>query len=156
MTHNNQLIGRTNSNGRLLLPSLAAYTANQVRIDDRDIPMEIELSAVQQDVAPRMNAGTIAKFTGKRVSAVAGVLQFVPGTTTETVVLAAAQVTATNGAATITSSTDGDGGFYLENLAPGEWTVAVLGRKARCNAKITIPSNSPSFLDLGRIPCLQS
>ena len=156
VTHNNQLVGRTNAKGRLLLPSLAAYTANQVRIDDRDIPMEIELSAVQQDVAPRMNAGTIAKFTGKRVSAVAGVLQFVPGTTAETVMLAAAQVTATNGAATITSSTDGDGGFYLENLAPGQWTVAVLGRKARCNANITVPSDSPSFLDLGRIPCLKS
>jgi outer membrane usher protein FimD/PapC len=83
-------------------------------------------------------------------------LQFVPGTTAETVMLAAAQVTATNGAATITSSTDGDGGFYLENLAPGQWTVAVLGRKARCIANITIPTNSPSFLDLGRIPCLQS
>ena len=154
--HNNQLVGRTNASGKLLLPSLAAYTANQVRIDDRDIPMEIELAAVQQDVAPRMNAGTMAKFSGKRVSAVAGVLQLTRLIAGESIVLSAAQVTATHGAVTVTSSTDGDGGFYLENLAPGQWTVAVLGRKARCNATIKILDNSPPFIDLGQIPCTQN
>jgi outer membrane usher protein len=151
--HNNQLIGRTNADGKLLLPNLAAFATNQVRIDDRDIPMEIELGSVQQEVAPRLNAGAKVKFAGKRVSAVAGVLQLASAAPAETAILAAAQITAANGATNVTSSTDGEGGFYLENLPPGRWALSVVNRKARCNAIITIPEGSPTFVDLGRITC---
>lgn len=151
--HNNQLAGLTNEGGKLLIPNLAAYASNQVRIDDRDIPMEIELNAVQQEVAPRLYAGAKVEFAGKRVSAVAGILQIAATGSTDSVPLAAAQITATSGATSTVSSTDSEGGFYLENLKPGQWMIAAVNRKIRCTATIVVSDSSPSFVDMGRVPC---
>jgi len=153
VTHNNQLVGRTNADGKLLLPNLAAYAANQIRIDDRDIPMEIELSSVQQEVAPRLHGGASVKFAGKRVSAIAGTLRLAADTPAGPALLAAAEITATSGAASVISSTDGEGGFYLENLQPGRWAITAVNRRARCTATIDIAESSPVFVDFGRLPC---
>jgi len=153
--HNNQLVGRTNGEGQLLLPNLAAYAANQVRIDDRDIPLEIELAAVQQDVSPRLNAGAKVKFAGKRVAAVAGTLRVDDSSGIQSLVTAA-RLTVTNGNNTVVSSTDDQGGFYLENLQPGTWTLSALNRKTTCVAVITLPDPLPSFIDAGVLPCIQN
>jgi len=155
VTHNNQLVGRTDATGKLLLPNLAAFTANQIRIDDRDIPMEIELANVQQEIAPRMFAGAKAIFSGKRVSAVAGAFQIATSGDTSAPSLAAAQITAISGATSVISSTDSDGAFYLENLHPGQWNVTVVNRQTRCEAHIVIPEASASFVNLGPVPCIK-
>jgi len=54
------------------------------------------------------------------------------------------------------SSTDDQGGFYLENLQPGTWTLSALNRKTTCVAVITLPDPLPSFIDAGVLPCIQN
>ncbi len=150
--HNNQLAGRTDDSGRLLLPNLAAFTANQIRIDDRDIPMEIELESVQQEIAPRFNAGTNVVFRGKRFAAVAGTLES-SDATGKTIKVTAAELTVTQGAETVVSSTDEQGGFYLDNIKPGRWSITAINRNVRCAAELTLPDPIPTFIDLGVVTC---
>ena len=69
---NNQLIGKTNDNGFLLLPALAAYTTNQIRIDDRDIPLERQIKQVTTSLVPRTFTGAFARFESRRVVSVSG------------------------------------------------------------------------------------
>lgn len=153
--HNSQLVGRTDKDGAMILPNLAGYASNQVRIDDRDIPIEIELDKVQREVAPRSNSGVHVQFVSRTVSAVGGTL-----TTTregEQRAVASAQLTIKpmdGGSEALQSSTDGQGGFYLDGLAPGRWHIAAINRTTRCTVELTVSKTSAAFTDVGALLCI--
>lgn len=153
--HNSQLVGRTASDGTLILPNLAGYASNQVRIDDRDIPIEIELDKVQKEVAPRSNAGVHVQFVSRTVSAVGGTL--VTSRDGKQHAVASAQLTITPidaSADPLQSSTDGQGGFYLDGLAPGRWRIAAINRTTRCAIELTVNKTNAAFTDVGELLCV--
>jgi outer membrane usher protein len=61
--HNNQEIGQTNAKGRLLIPNLSSYYDNQIRIDDRDIPLDRSIDEVTQAIAPSLRSGSSLAFS---------------------------------------------------------------------------------------------
>src|SRR5438105_3629784 len=48
----NIVVGRTDSNGDLLVPNLLSYYGNRLSIEDRDIPLNYEVAAVEKTIAP--------------------------------------------------------------------------------------------------------
>lgn len=152
--HNGQLAGRTNDMGRVIVPNLAAYAANQLRLDDRDIPLDVELAAVQQEVAPRTFAGTFVRFANRTVSALAGTLVLHRGGAAAPVVSAQLSASRIDGTAEpIMSTTDGQGGFYLDALTPGRWRIAAINRTIRCVAEVEMNAGPAVFTELGEVPC---
>ncbi len=152
--HNSQLAGRTGSDGKIVLPSLAGYTSNQIRIDDRDIPIEIELDKVLKEVAPRSNAGVRVEFVSRTVSAVGGTLVVARDAGQQAVASAQLTVTRLDGESEpVQSSTDGQGGFYLDGLAPGRWRISAVNRTTRCSVELNVIKSSVAFTDLGDIVC---
>ncbi|MBL8311787.1 MAG: fimbrial biogenesis outer membrane usher protein [Burkholderiales bacterium] len=152
--HNGQFAGRTGQSGRVVVPNLAAYAANQIRIDDRDIPLDIELAAVQQEITPRTLAGTAVRFANRAVVALAGTLTLRRGAVAEPVASAQLTVSPVDGALdTLLSTTDGQGGFYLDNLTPGRWRISALNRTTRCVAEIEVSAAASAFTDLGDVAC---
>ena len=53
---------KTDANGRALLPGLAAYQANPVRLDANDLPLSAEIESIEQDVVPPWRSVAKADF----------------------------------------------------------------------------------------------
>lgn len=58
----NRLVGRTGSDGRLLIHNLRAYEANRISIDPRDLPPDADVSRTSIAVAPRARGGVTVEF----------------------------------------------------------------------------------------------
>ena len=58
----NRVIGRTDSDGRLLIHNLRPYEANRIRIEPRDLPIDADVERVSAVVAPRFRSGVVIDF----------------------------------------------------------------------------------------------
>ena len=67
--HDNRVIGRTDSKGRLLVPDLQPYAANRIAIDPSSLPPDTRIAGSSQDVVPREYAGVVARFEIERYAA---------------------------------------------------------------------------------------
>lgn len=65
----NRLIGRTDRNGRLLVPDLQPYAANRIAIDPSSLPADTRIAGASIDVVPRQFAGVVARFEIERYTA---------------------------------------------------------------------------------------
>jgi len=65
---NNQLIGRTDKAGVLLIPRLLAYDANKIRIDPSDVPLDWTLSESERVVRPHLRSGVVVHFGAERLA----------------------------------------------------------------------------------------
>src|SRR5207244_4599 len=58
-------VGKTNSDGKILIPGLRSYQKNQVAIDPRDLPINAEAPTTQNVVAPTDRGGVVVSFGAK-------------------------------------------------------------------------------------------
>lgn len=65
---NNQRVATTNRSGVGLVPNLLPYQRNTVRIDDRGLPVEMELDLGERTVVPHARSGVLVTFAAKRNS----------------------------------------------------------------------------------------
>ncbi len=61
----NQLVGRTKSDGTLILPRLRPFDRNTVRIDLADLPMDAQISGDERRVRPFDRHGVVVDFNVK-------------------------------------------------------------------------------------------
>jgi outer membrane usher protein len=59
----NQLVGRTDSAGRIALPELRAYEENRISIDPNDVPLEAQVSRDVQALVPALHGAAVADFS---------------------------------------------------------------------------------------------
>lgn len=62
----NQLMGKTNKKGVLLVPQLLAYQKNKIRIEGGDLPFDVDIPYIEQDVVPAFRSGIGVNFAVKR------------------------------------------------------------------------------------------
>lgn len=79
----NRYAGRTDNEGRLLVTNLRAYDINKIAVDTLDLPLTLKMEQSERYVKPRGRAGTVVRFSTRRVSNVKLILklsngQFVP------------------------------------------------------------------------------
>ncbi|MEW7849121.1 fimbria/pilus outer membrane usher protein [Massilia aurea] len=65
----NRPIGRTDRNGRLLVPDLQPYAASRIAIDPSSLPSDIRIPQTNLEIVPRQNAGVVARFEIERYAA---------------------------------------------------------------------------------------
>lgn len=58
----NQLIGRTNGSGVLIVPRLLSYQDNHIRIEAEDIPLDATIDETQRTVRPYDRSGVAIRF----------------------------------------------------------------------------------------------
>ena len=66
VAHENRLLGRTGSDGRLLVPDLMPYTSNRIAIDAGDLPADMRIERTALAVVPLAGAGVVAGFRVER------------------------------------------------------------------------------------------
>lgn len=62
----NQLIGRTGEDGSLMIPSLRAFDRNAIRIEETDLPLDVQISETELQVRPFARAGAVVRFGVRR------------------------------------------------------------------------------------------
>jgi outer membrane usher protein len=147
----NQLVGRTDGNGDLLVPNMLSYYGNTVRIDDRDIPLDYDVRQIQETIAPTFRGGAYVEFPIQRVKTIAG--SVVVKTSAGDVVPAFGELTVSDSLKTYTSPLGRQGELYLENIPPGTFTGTVEFSAGECSVTIVIPPGSGNFVKLGMLPC---
>ena len=73
----NRDVGRTDAHGRLLVPDLRSYQANNVSIDPLDVRLDADVGEVARIVSPRDRSGVVVHFPIK--SSRAAIIRLVDG-----------------------------------------------------------------------------
>lgn len=110
--YENQQIGRTDSNGHLLVPYSSGYYRGKYEIDPMDLPPDILAPEVEQRVAVRRGSGYLLEFPIKRVLAAS--IELVDSN--QQVIKLGSRVT--HGESGSQAVVGWDGLVYLENLSP--------------------------------------
>lgn len=116
--HNNQEIGRTDSTGKIFVPTMASYYDNQISINDKDIPLNYYISKVSEYVSPPLRSGSCVIFDVTNVQAIAGTLKMKEDGAVKPVEFH--DVTIKVGDKDILFPTGRGGEFYFENVLPEE------------------------------------
>jgi outer membrane usher protein len=64
---NNQYISSTGWRGLAVVPVLAPYSKNVVRLDDQGVPIDLGIDLGEQTVVPRSRMGSLVKFRAERI-----------------------------------------------------------------------------------------
>lgn len=150
---NNQEIGRTDNGGTLVLPNLNSFYDNQIRIEEKDIPMDFTIPQLVKYVSPAYRQGQLVAFDLRRFQAVSGYLQVANGKGPKPLEFGMGRMQV-NGREVV-FPTGKDGEFYLENIPPGSYEAAYRRNgttAARC--AIVVPESTAMVLELGTITCV--
>ena len=146
---NNQLSGRTGRRGSLFVPDLRSYLSSPIGIEQDDLPVEMKLGTISQDIAVPYRGGAVVVFEATVIRALTGRLD-VAGKAPEYGTLSV-----TVGAAEFSSPLNASGEFYFEDLPPGDHPGVASWSGRTCRATIHMPDKAPPMTDAGVVTCLE-
>jgi outer membrane usher protein len=140
----NQPVGKTDEQGRALIPVLRPYERNEISVDPREVPMDGSLSQRAIGVTPAYRSGALVRFPIER--AMAATMRLVQ--TDGSPVPAGAQ--AAFGAARFPLGLDGM--LYVEGLSDTA-SIRVTWAGDECRAEVRRPTGDDPVPDLGDVRC---
>lgn len=169
---NGQDSGRTNRDGRLIVPDLSSYYENRVSFEDKDIPLDYLMPQILLNVSPPLRSGSCINFPLKRYQAFSGTL--LTRTNGATTPLADAEIELQSPYGPVVFWTGSDGEFYLDSqlqdfdilavqgctgaereardfLPAGNYPVTVKHAGDTFPAELNIPASAESYTELGTI-----
>ena len=146
---NNQLSGRTGRRGSLFVPDLRSYLSSPIGIVQDDLPVEMKLGAISQDIAVPYRGGAVVVFEASVIRALTGRLD-VGGKPPEYGTLSV-----TVGATEFSSPLNASGEFYFEDLPPGDHPGVASWSGRTCRATIHMPDKAPPMTDAGVVTCVE-
>jgi outer membrane usher protein len=148
---NNQFIGKTNKDGLLLAPDLNPYYGNLLSVNDRDIPVNYELSGVEQVVATPFRGGGMVTFVAQKLQAFTGILNIsANGKKRPAEYWGMRYEIEDQHFETVVGKS---GLFYLENIPAGVLPVEIFSAGRVCRVVLTIPQSTEMHIDLGETDC---
>lgn len=148
---NNQEIGRTGGEGKILIPNLGSYYENQISINDKDIPMEYKISEVLTYVSPPLRSGSYIEFGAIKIQGFFGMLKIKREEDIRPVEYIEFKLLADG--KELFSPTGKGGEFYLENIKPGKYRGEFKHLDKTYFFDIVIPKSEDILVDLGEIIC---
>ena len=130
----NRVIGRTDRHGRLLVPDLVPYAANQLAIDASDLPLDVRVRATSVEIAPRLLSGVVAGFALERYQAASVTVHDTKGQP-----IAAGTPVQVNGAA---STIVGHDGVVFVDEAGQENRLLLRAREGACEVRFRYPATA--------------
>lgn len=148
---NNQPVGRTNANGDVLVPNILPYYGNRLGIRDTDVPLDYEVGATEETVAPPYRGGALVTFPVQRIQSFRGRV-VVQGRLGE-LVPEFGQVTLSVNGGDIVSPLGKRGEFDFENLVPGPHQAVVEFKGGTCLFTLNVPQEKQQLVDMGVVRC---
>lgn len=181
--NNGQEIGKTNSSGIMVVPTLASYGQNQITLDVKNLPLDYSISGVNQQISPPVWSGSCVSFEAVQVRALTGKL-YLKDKDKKTP-LEFVDIIMKVGDREVTFPTGKGGEFYLENALPEEGKAGTVDRQscraiaerrksggnvimpgsyrakvdyegAKCEVTITFPETGDMITDIGEVRCVSA
>jgi outer membrane usher protein len=134
---NNQEIGRTDREGRLLVPNVGSFYETQIAIDEADVPLDYAITTAKRVVALPYRSGSLVSFDVRRLRAIEGTLSVKGKPAEHALVRIGGQEIMTGR----------EGRYYIEDLAPG-WHEGVVGG---CRFFLNVPDSQEPVAVLPRV-----
>lgn len=147
----NQVVGKTDRNGKLLVPDLLPDYGNSVRIDDEDIPMNASIESVSKLIAPPPQAGSVVTFATQHVRALAGSVVVISAG--KRIVPKYGQLDIDSARFHAASPLGENGEFYLDNVPPGPYSALVTYEDGECRFALKAPQTTAVLTILGTLAC---
>ncbi|HEY6817556.1 MAG TPA: fimbria/pilus outer membrane usher protein [Croceibacterium sp.] len=146
VTVENNVVGRTDSEGRLLVTRLNAYERNLVGIDPGDLPADVVVDVMTARAVPGRRAGVIVEFPLRVLTAA-----------TLTVTDAEGAPLPTGSTAWLEGSSEPlvvgfDGQLYIENPPPGG-TLTIESEGQACTVRLPAQIEPGGIARLGALRC---
>lgn len=145
--YENQLVGKTNKDGRLLIPWASAFYPAKYEIDPLALPANARVPLVSQRVAVARDSGHVLRFPVERLTAVRATLVDEQGTPLP----AGAYATVNDSDSTYVGW---DGMLFVEQARPANRLVVDLPDGGQCIAEFAAPATpATDIIDLGELSC---
>jgi outer membrane usher protein len=134
---NNQVQGKTDERGELLIPNVGAFGRQDVSLDDKQLSMEYNIARTRVTIAPAYRSGSVVEFGGRKLRALTGLAWLVEGGKRKPV---ASRTWVLGGQDTqLKIETAPSGDFYLDDAPAGRYTgtMDIDGTSYKC--RMTIP-----------------
>lgn len=141
----NQVVGRTDAHGDLLVRELLPFHANKVAFDTSKLPAEYDVRTPQRDVLVWRNTGTLVLLEANAVHAVKGHFRYAGG--------------AAGDLAMVGDDVEGmpigsDGLFYFDGLATGTHVATIRRENGAVRCTLEVPAaTGAGVTNLGDVAC---
>ncbi|HUJ29287.1 MAG TPA: fimbria/pilus outer membrane usher protein [Myxococcales bacterium] len=146
---NNQVVGRTDAKGNLLVPDIVPYFGNKLSVDPSDVPFDRLVDKTEQLVASPLRGGAVVQFAMPKINSVQGKVVLEGGEAP-----AYGELTVSTAQGERTSPVGAGGQFFLENLPPGRHRGQIEATQGTCTLELSVPDSAGS-VDLGTLSCAQ-
>ncbi|OQC53920.1 MAG: Fimbrial Usher protein [Deltaproteobacteria bacterium ADurb.Bin022] len=186
VTINGQVVGETDREGLLIIPTLRSYNVNDISMKANDIPMEYSISGLNRKIFPPVWSGSCIALEAQKLSAVTGTLFMKKDG--KKIQLEYVEIAMKVGEKELLSPTGKGGEFYLENsfgeddaaaaetvvdkqscnaiaqmikaggstIPPGTYKARVEYNGGECGFAVTFPETEEVITELGEIECVAS
>jgi outer membrane usher protein len=134
---NNQTQGRTDDEGRVLIPQISSYGRQSVTLNEADLGIQYSLPRQSITLAPAFRSGNVVDFGIGRVRAIAGRAWLLQGGQRTPVASRAWAMAGPAGRMAIETGAGGD--FYAEDVAPGHYTGTLQVRERAYACRLDVP-----------------
>ena len=148
------LLKETDRHGVLVIPNLPSYSAQRIRIERDDGPVNLGLSNADRRLMVASRHGGFAQFSASVVTAVIGTVSVsgIGGNVIPTFGQLSLQV----GQKRVTSELDRDGHFYLEDVTAGNHDAVIRYGGGECRFTMEIPHTTRIEANIGAFTCARS
>jgi len=144
--YENQLIGKTNAKGQLLIPTATAYYPGRYDIDTLSLAANVKAPVVSQRVAVAAGSGHVIKFPVEHVTAARATIRTVTG---EPVPAGAAATV--NG--TLSTYVAWDGMLFIEEVTADNRVEVALPDGSNCHVTFAVDPKADDIIELGDLTC---
>ena len=142
---NNQVQGRTDRRGELLIPQVGAFGRQDVTINDKQLGMQYNVRQIRRTIAPPFRSGTVVDFGGKQVRAVAGMAWTLANGRRSPI---RSRVWDMAGPVALSIETASAGDFYLEDAPPGLYEGVLQVGDQRYSCRMSVPASDEPVQEL--------
>ncbi len=147
---NHQVVGRTSSNGELLVTGLLPYDVNRLSLDEQDLPDDVTLDRLSLAVSPAMQAGVVAGFGVRRLHVLRGRLVVIRGGKPLSSAYGELSVA---GAPSSPLGQNGEFEIELDSAGPATLAASAIFADGTCRFTLRVPASTAPILDLGDVRC---
>jgi outer membrane usher protein len=146
---NNQFVGLTDNEGRLVLPRMSAYVPNQVSVDVDALPPDAEITRDRETVVPPYRSGVVV---GPAVRRTASALVKVVDPNGRIIGAGSSVSVEPDGSATSIAQ----GGAFFVRAQPGPKRATITERGERCTIEFEVkPADVGAYRTLGPFTCVR-
>jgi outer membrane usher protein len=148
---NSQDAGRTGRDGTLLASTVGSYVESRFTLDTNTVPIDTIIGQNSVIVVPALRGGVLVDFALRPQRAVSGVLMLRRGRDERPLGgIDAVLASATSQLQLFTAS---DGGFYVEDAAPGTYRADIRADGGSCRVTMDVAAEARMPLNVGKVYC---